>query len=947
MPPLQIPTLNRYSIACLLLLLAALLTQVELLRNPSRLFYDQFIRSSGHSPSKEIVIVAIDQYSLDQLGRWPWPRHLHAELLQVLSPSRPKAIALNIVFAEPGTPGDDALLAQSIAQNGPVVLPILTEKASSSATIRQTLPLKQFSLAAAALGHVDAELDSDGIVRSVFLKAGLGEPNWPTFALAILQASKENIPTLPGARNHQLALTNSRSWVRDYQVFVPFAGSTGRFPQVSFADVISGTVSPALFTNKYVLVGVTASGLGKVVSTPVSVRERPLMSGVELNAHVLDGLIHKRLIEPIAKPYEFAINIFIALICVLPFISHSSVGKSAVWTSTLLIATLIFSYFVLSFLHIWFSPGTALSVIFAGFTLFNIRRLRHLLLTLFDERLDRQLSLASLNDAVIYSDENGDIQEFNQAAEELTGITASQALGRPLAEILQLQTRAKSQSYPIQILLEQRAKHALEPLVLVSKLGKRCPVQVAIKTIPGRGNKQQRVVIVLTDISKTEQLTREIAYRETHNKLTRLPNLTSIARQLKTVLNQANIRQQVVAIVSIDVDRFAKINESLGNEQGDQLLKTVVKRLKSFKYDHKRIGHIGGNEFVVVLEGIDNRASVLPIVGALRQTLGNAIVLADKELGLSFTFGVSTFPENGNEPEILLRRANTAMHCGKESGGNNIKLFTSDMQVQAERTTHVEQILHNAVAMGWVKTYYQPIIKAGNLKIVGVEALMRLHDVTGEHIGPDEFIKLAEQSGIIIQLGQYQLNEACRQLMSWQEQGMQTLRLSCNLSPRQLENPGLVSMVKEALNTSGFDPKLFEFEITESLLFENDALVNPIIEQLRKLGIQFAIDDFGTGYGSMSYLSRFPFSRLKIDKSLVWDLTKKPASHSITSAIINMAHSLKIEVIAEGVELPSQRKTLLSQGCDEVQGFLLGVPMTAQEFHDYIVKNKGIAPIDG
>lgn len=946
MPPLQMPTLNRYSIACLLLLLAALLTQAELLRKPSRLFYDQFLRTSGHSLSKEIIIVAIDQHSLDQIGRWPWPRHLHAELLQILSSAAPKAIALNIVFAEPDIPDNDALLAQSIAQNGPVVLPILTEKASSSSVIRQTLPLKQFSLSAAALGHVDAELDSDGIVRSVFLKAGLGEPNWPTLALAILQASKGYIPTLPGERNHHLAMANDRSWVRDYQVFVPFAGSTGHFSQVSYTDVISGKVSPAIFTNKYVLVGVTASGLGKVVSTPVSVRERPLMSGVELNAHVLDGLIHKRLIVPIAKPYEFVINIFIALIGILPFISRSGVGKSTVWTSILLIFTLVFSYFVLSFLHIWFPPGTALSVIFASFILFNLHRLRHLLLTLFEERLDRQVSLASLNDAVIYSDENGDIQELNQAAEELTGVTASQALGRPLAEILQLQTYAKPQPYPIKKLLEQRTKHTLEPLVLVSKQGKRCPVQVAIKAIPGHDNKQQRVVIVLTDISKTEQLAREIAYQETHNNLTRLPNLTSIARQLKTVLDQANTRQQVVAIVSIDIDRFTKINESLGNKQGDHLLKTVVKRLKLFNYDNKHIGHIGGNEFVVVLEGIEDRASALSIVGTLRQTLGNAIVLANKELGLSFTFGVSTFPENGDEPEILLRRANTAMHCGKESGGNNIKLFTSNMQMQAERTTHVEHVLHNAIAMGSIKTYYQPLIKASNLKIVGVEALMRLHDATGEQIGPDEFIKLAEQSGIIIQLGQYQLNEACRQLISWQEQGMQALRLSCNLSPRQLENPGLVGMVKEVLNTSGFDPKLLEFEITENLLLENDALVNSVIEQLRKLGIEFAIDDFGTGYSSMSYLSRFPFSRLKIDKSLVWDLTKKPTSHSITSAIINMAHSLKMEVIAEGIELPSHRNTLLSQGCDEVQGFLLGVPMTALDFHDYMLKNKGIAPID-
>ena len=863
-----------------------------------------------------------------------------------MSPSAAKAIALDILFAEPSTPTDDALLAQSIANNGPVVLPILTEKASSSALIRQTLPLEQFILGAAALGHVDAELDSDGIARSVFLKAGLGQPNWPAFSLAILQVSNEDISILPGERNHHLERANSRSWVRDYQVYIPFAGSTGHFPQVSFSDVISRKVSPDFFTNKYVLIGVTANGLDQAVSTPLSTRKQPLMSGVELNAHVLDGLIHKRLIEPIAKPYEFAINIFIALICVLPFISRSSAGRSALWTSVLLITTLFFSYAALSFLCIWFPPGTALCVIFTGFILFNLRHLRLLLFTLFEERLHRQVSLSSLNDAVIYNDENGNIQEFNEAAEELTGIATNQAIGRPLTEILQLQTHEKSQAYPIQKLLEQKTMHTHEPLVVISKQGKCRPVQVSIKAISGHDNEQQKALIVLTDISKTEQLTKEIAYQETHNNLTRLPNLRSITDQLKTVLNAAKTHQQVIAIVSIDIDRFTKINESLGNEQGDQVLRTVVKRLKSFKYDNKRLGHIGGNEFVVVLENIEDCSSVLPIVNTLRQALGNTIILADKELGLSFTLGVSTFPENGDDPNVLFRSANTAMHCGKESGGNNIKLFTNDMQVQAERTSHVEQVLHNAIAMGWIQTYYQPLIKASNLTIVGVEALMRLRDVTGDKIGPDEFIKLAEQSGSIIQLGQYQLNEACHQLFSWQEQGIRDLRLACNLSPQQLENPRFVPMVKEVLKTSGVDPKLIEFEITESLLLESDALVNPIIEQLRKLGITFAIDDFGTGYSSMSYLSRFPFSRLKIDKSLVWDLTKKPASHSITSAIINMAHNLQMEVIAEGIELPSQRNTLLSQGCDEIQGFLLGIPMTAQDFQDYYLKNNGTAPID-
>ncbi len=239
---------------------------------------------------------------------------------------------------------------------------------------------------------------------------------------------------------------------------------------------------------------------------------------------------------------------------------------------------------------------------------------------------------------------------------------------------------------------------------------------------------------------------------------------------------------------------------------------------------------------------------------------------------------------------------------------------------------------------------YQPLVQASNLHIVGVEALMRLRDDTGEYINPIEFIALAEGTGQIVSLGNYQLYDACHTLASWQKKGLDPLRLSYNLSPRQLQDPKLIDNVQHVLEASGFPPHLLEFEITENLLLENNEQIKTIIDELRKLGITFAIDDFGTGYSSMSYMTQFPFHRLKIDKSLVWDLMNKPGSRAITSAIISMAHSLDMRVIAEGVEKPSQYKILLSQDCDEMQGYFIDRPMTADRLEKRVLlQNKSRA----
>jgi diguanylate cyclase (GGDEF)-like protein/PAS domain S-box-containing protein len=927
---------KRYGFAAVLVLFAVLSTQTGLLNSLNRYFYDYCIRFSSQPPAENIVIVSIDQRSLEQLGRWPWPRHLHSKLLDKLGSFQPKVITFDIIFSEADARAadDDLLLAKSIKENNPVILPIIVENSSNATSLRQTLPLELFSSVAAGLGHVDTELDGDGIARSSFLKAGLNKAKWPTLALATIRATGKSLQDteLPGARNPHPVSAEKGIWVRDYQVLIPFAGPAGHFKQISFVDVLNGGINPALFKDKYVLVGATATGLGDTVPTPVSALGRP-MPGVEYNAHILDALLQERLIEPLSESIVLLINIALSLICALIFLFIRAKGFS-VSVIALGIGTLFFSYSGLMKMHIWFPPGTALFTVLLCLFLFNLQRLKELLNTILAERSRTQATLSSICDAVIRCDGAGLIVEINHIAEKLCDVQADKVIGKPVGEIVKLQTHSERKHFSIGQLIKKNVMFHQEPLILSSKMGKNILVQVAVTQIPKTNINQGGMIIVLTDISETERLAGKISYQETHNSLTGLPNSTLIGDKLQEALRRSESSGRMVAIVNINIDRFSKINESMGREAGDIFLSTIANRLKTFKDHGTSVGHIAVDEFILILEHVQNRDSIIPMVTQIRDALGNDISILDKRLLLSFTIGISVFPDDGKQVDVLLHKANTAMHRGKENGRNQTVQFTDSLQTRAERLLHVEQSIQKAIDLGQIETFFQPLVQADNLQIVGVEALMRLRDTAGEYISPDEFIIPAEESGQIVTLGNFQLYDACFQLAAWQKQGNKPLRLSYNLSPRQLQSPGLVENVEQILSASGLSPNLLEFEITENMLLENDIKIRPILEQLRELGTTFAIDDFGTGFSSMNYLTRFQFHRLKIDKSLVWGLTNKPGSRAITSSIINMVHNLDMHAIAEGVELPSQRDILLSQDCDEVQGFLVDRPMVPKELEN-------------
>jgi diguanylate cyclase (GGDEF)-like protein/PAS domain S-box-containing protein len=919
-----------------LLGLGWLLLRFDLFSRFDQLFYDSVLRSLNQEAAQEIVLIEIDQKSLAKLGRWPWRRHLHARLVERLSEASPAVLGLDVNFAEADLehPEDDRMLLEALVHYGRVVLPVVLEQESLGGPLRETLPLPPFAQAAAALGHVDIELDGDGLARSVYLMAGLQMPRWPAFALAMMEVTGkwQRGDPLPGERAPAPRL--ARSWHRDYRVLVPLAGNESRFRTYSFVDVLEGKVPPEAFTNRYVLVGVTAAGLGDNIPTPVSMLGRPT-TGLEFNATVLDGLLGDRMIIEVPHWLQFLV---LALVLLLLLLLYHHFGRSLVpWSVGLLLLVAGVSYLLLAGCHCWLPPSVMLFMVLVAMMLVSWQQVHYLLKALFEERRLSHAALTSIGDAVFHLDGKMRISKTNPQAEALLGLESRKLVGERFTDLVRLKRGRKGQEpFLLDLFLNQGKQVNSETLTLIRHDGKKVPVHLAATVIPGgKGGS----VLVLTDLSREQELAKALAHRETHSLLTGLPTHRLLLDRLRRMLRRAHTLSYQVAVVHLDLDHFAKINQVLGIDVGDEVLQQVAQRLISFRKRGIEVGHVSGDEFLVLIEG----RGVYAQVKALRELFAKPLRMREREMKVSVTLGVSIYPENLVEAEELMRQANIALHQGKLEQRGGISCFRQDMKKRAARVMEINTLLQSASQEGLLETFYQPIVATRDLRITGVECLMRLKDGQGGYISPEEFIPLADDSGLISDLAYHQLYEACVQLEKWRREGLPSLRLCYNFSLRQLRSPDLLEKLQVVLKVTGFDPHRLELEITENLVLLHGEQVSDILDNLEELGIRLVVDDFGTGYSSMAYLTRFRFSRLKIDKSFVLDLEDTPGSRAIVAAIIGMAHSLNMGVVAEGVETDSQMESLVSLACDELQGYYLGRPMPAAEFHRYLMESGGHA----
>jgi diguanylate cyclase (GGDEF)-like protein len=441
--------------------------------------------------------------------------------------------------------------------------------------------------------------------------------------------------------------------------------------------------------------------------------------------------------------------------------------------------------------------------------------------------------------------------------------------------------------------------------------------------------------VVAARTEKLEAANRQLRHLATHDALTGLPNRVLLDDRLAQAVAHAHREGQPFALLAVDLDRFKLINDSLGHRTGDVVLDEVSRRLSSVVRDIDTVARTGGDEFIIVISPSGAPEDALAIAHRARDALRVPISASSVDLHVTCSIGVAYYPTDANSADSLIARADAAMYCAKQRGRNNVQCFAEGMDAVTVGRVSLESDLHAALAAGQFELHYQPKPDTESGDVTSAEALIRWRHPQRGLIAPDQFIPLAEECGLINEIGAWVLREACRQCAEWQRSGLPALRVGVNVAATQFRRGDLLDVIRGALASAGLEPHFLEIELTESAVMTNPEESAVILEQLSRMGVLVSVDDFGTGYSSISYLRRFPIDKLKIDRSFVRDLDCE-VDASIVQAIISLAHSLRLKVVAEGVETPDQLKFLRSLGCDQYQGFHFSPPLPANQFAELI-----------
>ena len=559
-----------------------------------------------------------------------------------------------------------------------------------------------------------------------------------------------------------------------------------------------------------------------------------------------------------------------------------------------------------------------------------------------------------LNEGIVLQSRDGTVLACNPSAERILRAAPGELLGIRRGSYCKRVMTEKGVEIRRDALPSEQVFATGQPLldlVLAIELQNGEIVWISENVLPIRQTNSslpEAILISFSDISAVKDAQQRLQYMATHDSLTGLPNRALLTERLSAALKEAEqIAPRTVpgmpgrdadasagniAVLFLDLDRFKYVNDTIGHEAGDDLLCMVANRLSACIAGSDTLARLGGDEFVILACGFTGPDYTTQLCEQILATLALPFQLEGNEYYLGVSIGVGTYPQDGRDGTDLLRCADSAMYFAKESGRNNYQFFTSRLNARTQRRYQLETNLRRALENNELFLQYQPKIDARSGRIVGAEALLRWENLQAGLVGPIEFIPVAEETGLIVGIGAWVIDQACRQAVAWRRDTAPELCMAVNLSPRQFQDEKLLQVVTDALASSGLPAHALELEITEGLLMGDSDRLMPVFEALTALGVKFSVDDFGTGYSSLSYLQRFPISNLKIDRSFINRIPEHRDSVALTQAIIAMAQALDMKVTAEGVEEVRQMEFLKQAGCHEMQGYLFSKPLSADAF---------------
>lgn len=527
------------------------------------------------------------------------------------------------------------------------------------------------------------------------------------------------------------------------------------------------------------------------------------------------------------------------------------------------------------------------------------------------------------------------ITYVNPAFERITGVSAQDALGLPCVfsspddEV----TFHSPQLFETQKAI-QAGRDGLSMLKGFTREGEPFWIELFLSPLQGDSGKVTHQVGILHDVTSNKQAENQLKFQATHDALTKIPNRAYLDSALGKAMQEAKRLQKEVAVLFLDLDRFKVINDSLGHSSGDELLRQVAKRLQGCLRERDLVSRLGGDEFVILATQVAPHTAQ-HIAEKILVALEPAFEIFGQTLYISSSIGISLYPSDGADQDELLAFADAAMYSAKAAGRNTFRFYATGMNAAVRKELQLENDLREAVEQEAFELYYQPKLDVATGGMVGMEALIRWQHCDRGWVSPAEFIPLAESTGLIARIDAWVLNEAVRQLGVWREQGMELVPIAINVSTRDFTSGGVLNRLEQILAHTQLDAGLLELEITETTLMQDVDGTAPLLAAIKDLGVSLAVDDFGTGYSSLNYLKRLPIDVLKIDQSFVSDIGADEDDTTIVSAIIALAHSLRLKVVAEGVETEAQAHFLAEQGCDMNQGYLYSRPLPADQLFEY------------